>query len=93
MRDAREGPCQFTNHHQLRKEGRKGGTVNLYELTRDRQQRETAASYDGFFKGRADGIDTGRTEAFNEVRDRVDSSTRRIRLNKERLKDHLTKKG
>jgi hypothetical protein len=66
--------------------------MNLFEMSKERQERETAASYDGFVKGRSVGIDTGRTEAFNDVSDAIDSRTARTRLNKERLKKHVMKK-
>lgn len=63
--------------------------MNQYDTARSQQQRETTARHSGYIRGRLEGIDVGRTEAFNDVSDAIDNSTARTRLSKDKLKAHI----
>jgi hypothetical protein len=63
--------------------------MNQFDTARRQQQRETTARHDGYVRGRLDGLDAGRTEAFNDICDAIDHSTARTRLSKDKLKAHI----
>lgn len=66
--------------------------MNQFETARTQQQRETTARHSGYIRGRSEGIDVGRTEAFNDICDAIDNSSARTRLSKDKLKAHIMHK-